>query len=51
MVKVEEVAPGWWAHRLRITDAAQLDEEVQAWLRASYRLMGMQERLKDSGRN
>ena len=47
-VKVEEVAPGWWAHRLRITDMSQLDEEIQAWLRESYRLMGMQERLRGS---
>lgn len=44
--KVEEVIPGWWVHRLRITDVDQLDDEVQAWLRESYRLMGMQERLK-----
>jgi len=44
--KVEEVAPGWWAHRLRITDPAQLDDELQRWLRESYRLMGMQERLE-----
>ena len=50
-VKVEEVVPGWWAHRLRITDASQLDGEVQAWLGESYRLMGMQERLEDSGRD
>ncbi len=44
--KVEEIAPGWWVHRLRITDARQLDEQVQSWLRESYRLMGMQERLR-----
>ena len=44
--KVSEVAPNWWVHRLRITDPGQLDDELQAWLRESYRLMGMQERLK-----
>lgn len=44
-VKVEEVVPGWWVHRLRIADLRQLDAELQAWLRESYRLMGMQERL------
>jgi hypothetical protein len=49
-VKVEEVVPGWWSHRLRITDAEQLDDEVQAWLRESYRLMGMRERLRKSRR-
>lgn len=43
--RVEEVVPGWWSHRLRITDPAELDEQVQRWLRRSYRLMGMQERL------
>ncbi|MFQ5690991.1 MAG: DUF5655 domain-containing protein [Gemmatimonadota bacterium] len=45
LVNVKEVAPGWWVHRLRVTDPSQLDEEVQAWVRESYRLMGMQERL------
>ena len=44
-VKVEEVVPGWWQHRLQINSPRQLDGEVQAWLRESYRLMGMQERL------
>jgi hypothetical protein len=44
--KVEQVVPGWWVHRLRITDVSQLDHEVQDWLRKSYRLMGMQERQR-----
>jgi hypothetical protein len=44
-VKVEEVVPGWWVHRLRISEPDQLDSQLQAWLRESYRLMGMQERL------
>jgi AraC-like DNA-binding protein len=43
--RVEEVVPCWWEHRLRITDVKQLDAQLQAWLRESYRLMGMQERL------
>ena len=47
-VKVGEVVPGWWVHRLRITDLNQLDEEIQGWLRESHRLMGMQERLDDT---
>ncbi len=50
LVKVEEVVPGWWVHHLRITDIGQLDDEVQAWLRESYRQMGMRERLKGKGR-
>lgn len=44
--KVEEVVPGWWVHRLRITDVGDLDDEVQSWLRESYRLMGMQDRRR-----
>lgn len=47
---VEEVVPGWWQHRLRITDPAQLDAQVQRWLRESYRLMGQREHLIDRGR-
>lgn len=47
--RVNEAAPGWWVHRLRITETAQLDEEVQSWLCESYRLMGMQDRLRESG--
>jgi hypothetical protein len=48
--RVYEVVPGWWAHRLRITEAGQLDREVQGWLRRSYRLMGMQGRLQRARR-
>jgi hypothetical protein len=46
-ISVREVAPGWWSHRLRITEPGQLDRQVQSWLRASYRLMGMQGRLRE----
>jgi hypothetical protein len=44
--KVEEIVPGWWMHRLHVAAPAELDAEVQAWIRESYRLMGMRERLK-----
>jgi hypothetical protein len=44
-VKVEEVAPGWWVHRLRVDDPRQFDAELQRWLRVSYRLMGMRGRF------
>jgi hypothetical protein len=40
---------GWWVHWLNITDAAQLDDQVAEWIRESYRLMGMQERLNRRG--
>lgn len=39
-VKVEEVVPGWWVHRVRVTAPEELDDEVQEWIRRSYRLMG-----------
>jgi hypothetical protein len=44
-VGITEVAPGWWAHRMKITDAKQFDRQVQEWVQQSYRLVGMQERL------
>jgi len=43
--KVERIVPGWWGHWMRITDPDELDGELLGWLRESYRLMGMQERL------
>jgi Domain of unknown function (DUF5655) len=43
---VYEVVPGWWIHRLEITDPVQLDEEVAGWIAESYRMMGMQGRLR-----
>src|SRR5262245_58792378 len=46
----EEVAPGWWSHRLRVTHVRELDGQGQSWLKRSYRLMGMQERLKARAR-
>lgn len=49
-LKVEEIVPGWWAHRFKVNDVSQLDDEVQAWIKESYRLMGMQERLTSSVR-
>jgi hypothetical protein len=49
-VKVYEVVPGWWVHRLRITDPDELDAAVGRWIRRSYRLMGLQQRLQGKGR-
>jgi len=46
--RVFEVVPGWWAHQLRVTEVAQLDGQLGRWLRRSYALMGMQERLRKS---
>lgn len=44
--KVEDIAPGWFGHWMRITSPEQLDDELLGWLRESYHQMGMQERLK-----
>ena len=47
--RVSEVVPGWWAHQLRVTDVSGLDAQLGRWLRRSYALMGMQERLRKTG--
>ena len=39
-IDVKEVVPGWWVHRLKITDPAELDAQVERWIRRSYRTMG-----------
>jgi hypothetical protein len=44
--KVEEIVPGWWIHHLRVKSPDELDEQVQGWIRRSYRVMGMRERLR-----
>ena len=38
--RVEEVVPGWWVHRMWITDPKQLDAQVQRWIERSYRTTG-----------
>ncbi|MGH2704514.1 MAG: DUF5655 domain-containing protein [Actinomycetota bacterium] len=43
--KVEEIAPGWFGHWMRVTSEDELDDELLRWLHESYRQMGMQERL------
>ena len=49
-VRVEEVVPGWWIHRMEVTEPPPLDKRVQGWRRRSYRLMGLQARLKGGAR-
>lgn len=46
LARVQEVVPGWFVHTLVVTASDQFDDEVQAWIRESYRLMGMRERLR-----
>ena len=48
--RVEEVVPEWFVHTLVVTAPEQLDDEVQKWIRDSYRLMGMRERLRQPRR-
>lgn len=47
---VNEVAPGWFAHRIKVTDVRQFDAQLRDWLARSYRLMGMRERLAGKSR-
>lgn len=44
--RVEEVVPGWFVHTLVVKTPDELDDEVQEWIRESYGLMGMRERLR-----
>jgi Domain of unknown function (DUF5655) len=43
--KVENIAPGWYGHWMKITSPDELDDELLGWLRESYHQMGLQERL------
>ena len=45
--KIENPSPGWYVHTMRITSPDALDDELLGWLRESYRMMGMQERLSN----
>jgi hypothetical protein len=49
-LSVSEVAPGWFAHRIKVTDTKQFDPQVREWLAQSYRLMGNRERLSRKAR-
>ena len=37
---VDEVVPGWFVHRMWITDPKQLDAQVQRWVRRAYETTG-----------
>jgi hypothetical protein len=45
-LRAREEVPGWWSHRLVVSHPTALDDQVARWIRRSYRLMGMQERLR-----
>lgn len=45
ILKTQEIIPGWTVHYLQVSKPSELDAQIQGWLRRSYRLMGMQQRL------
>lgn len=49
-LRVYEAVPGWWVHVVRVTRETEFDAQLRRWLRRSYRLMGMQERLRRKAR-
>jgi hypothetical protein len=42
VVATEEFGPRWRIHRVRVASAADLDDELRAWLQESYDVVGMQ---------
>lgn len=48
--KIEQAAPGWYVHWIRVSSPEELDDELLEWLRESYREMGMRERLRPRNR-
>ncbi len=44
--RIEEVVAGWYVHWVNVVDSTQLDAQTEKWIEESYRLIGMQERLK-----
>ena len=45
IVKTVEYGPRWRGHYVRITSAADLDDELRAWLQESHDVVGMQSDL------
>ena len=45
IVKTVDYGPRWRAHYVRITSAADLDDELRAWLQESHDVVGMQSDL------
>ena len=42
IVKTIDYGPRWRGHYVRITSAADLDDELRAWLQESHDIVGMQ---------
>ncbi len=47
IVKTVDYGPRWRGHYVRITSAADLDDELRAWLQESHDLVGMQTDLAE----
>ena len=45
IVKTVDYGPRWRGHYVRITSAADLDDELRAWLQESHDVVGMQSNL------
>ena len=49
IVKTVDYGPRWRGHFVRITSAADLDDELRAWLQESHDVVGMQSDLAERG--
>jgi hypothetical protein len=47
IVKTLDYGPRWRVHYVRVTSAADLDDELRAWLQESHDVVGMQNDLRD----
>lgn len=43
LVRLAEYGPRWRFHRLRVVSAADLDDELRAWLQESHDTVGLQQ--------
>lgn len=48
IVKTVDYGPRWRAHSVLVTTAADLDDELRAWLQESHDTVGMQRDLHDT---
>ena len=47
IIKTVDYGPRWRGHYVRITSAADLDDELRAWLQESHDVVGMQSDLTE----
>ena len=51
VIRTEQYGPRWRAHFVRIRSAADLDDELRAWLQESHDIVGMQRDRRRSDRS